>query len=99
MTCWEIMDVTIAVELQYSMPIGKRYDITPITHVSLNEISSRGFCLYFPQITQNVFMFSTPLRALPDLGTQPRYKAPGDLRVKYKHNAVINFGWFRLSPR
>ena len=30
-----------------------------------------------------VFPVQTPLGAWPDLGTQPRYEAPGDLRVKY----------------
>ena len=28
------------------------------------------------------FPVQTPLRAWPGLGTQPRYEAPGDLRVK-----------------
>ena len=41
---------------------------------------------------------SNPLDARPGLGTQPRYEAPGDLRVEYVQNAVINIGLVRLSP-
>ena len=29
------------------------------------------------------FLVQTPLGSRPGLGTQPRYKAPGDLRVEY----------------
>ena len=32
------------------------------------------------------------------LATQPRYEAPGDLRVEYVQNAVINIRLVRLSP-
>ena len=37
--------------------------------------------------------------ARPGLGIQPRYKAPGDLRVEVVENAVINIELVRLSPR
>ena len=33
------------------------------------------------------------------LGTQPHYKAPGDLWVELEENAVINIGLVSLSPR
>ena len=42
---------------------------------------------------------SNPLGARPSLGTQPRYEAPGDFRVKLLENAVISIGLVRLSPR
>ena len=45
------------------------------------------------------FPVQTPLGARPGLGTQPRYEAPGDLRVKLVDNAVINIGLVSLSPR
>ena len=44
-------------------------------------------------------MFSTPLSARLGLGTQPRYEASGDLRVKHRQNAVINFGYVMLSSQ
>ena len=42
---------------------------------------------------------STPLDAWPGLGTQPHYKAPGDLWVELVENAVINIGLVRLSTQ
>ena len=44
------------------------------------------------------FPIQTLLGARIGLGTQPRYKAPGDLRVDIDKNTVINFGFVRLSP-
>ena len=38
------------------------------------------------------FPVQTLLGARPGLGTQPRYEAPGDLRVENVKNAVINIG-------
>ena len=39
------------------------------------------------------FWKSNPTRRSVDLGTQPRYEAPGDLWVENVKNAVINIGW------
>ena len=41
-------------------------------------------------------LFQTQLDTQPGLGTQPRYKALGDLGAE---NTVINIGRVRLSPR
>ena len=37
-------------------------------------------------------LFGLPLGAQLGLGTQPHYKAPGDLHVENVKNAVINIG-------
>ena len=42
-------------------------------------------------------IFSMIVGARPGLGSQPRYKAPGHLRVKLVENALINIGLVRLS--
>ena len=42
------------------------------------------------------FLFQTQHDTQPGLGTQPRYKALGDLGAE---NTVINIGRVRLSPR
>ena len=39
-----------------------------------------------------------PQGVRPGLGTQPRYKAYGDLPVEYVQNTMINIGLVRLSP-
>ena len=44
------------------------------------------------------FPVQTPLGAQLGLETQPRYEAPGDLRVELDKNAVINIGLVSLSP-
>ena len=41
-------------------------------------------------------LFQTQLDTPPGLGTQPRYKALGDLGAE---NTVLNIGRVRLSPR
>ena len=45
------------------------------------------------------FLVQTSLGAQPSFGTQPRYEAPGDLRVKSVEYALINIGFVILSPR
>ena len=42
--------------------------------------------------------FKPTLSAHPGLGTQPCYKAPGDLHVELVKKAVINIGLVRLPP-
>ena len=45
------------------------------------------------------FSVQVRLRAPLGLGTQPRYKAQGNLRVQINiRNTVINIGLVRLSP-
>ena len=43
--------------------------------------------------------YQTPLGARPGLGTQPRSKAPSNLRGKIVETAVIDIGLVRLSTR
>ena len=45
------------------------------------------------------FPVQTLLGASPGLGTQPCYKAPGNLQLKIVENTVLNIGLVRLFPR
>ena len=51
------------------------------------------------QIRIGRFPIQTPLGDRLGLGTQPRYEAHGNPRVKLVENAVINIGLVRLSPQ
>ena len=51
-----------------------------------------GFLLFFGNLIITFFKISWLNCARPGLGTQPRYEAPGDLRVKNVENTVINIG-------
>ena len=45
------------------------------------------------------FPVQTPPDAWPGLGTQPHYKAPGDLQVENVENTVINIRLVKLFPQ
>ena len=53
-------------------------------HTEIREELPSGLRRY---VTIGRFLVQSPLGARPGLGTQPRYEAPGDLRVKNRQKS------------
>ena len=51
--------------------------------ISQGDITEKSYNYRIETFGIGSFPVRNPLGARPDLGTQPRYEAPGDLRMKH----------------
>ena len=76
--------------LQFGNP--NWFKIFKIFEVIMLILFVAKFGLFYKRCDQNRFPVRTPLGARSGLGTQPRYEAPGDLRVEYVKRKWLTSG-------